>query len=84
MVKRVVLILAGPPKGETERRENQRRMGLGRRLSDRRHDRHALVSSASESERRARRDRRGVADRRRRLERRIGLNIGSVLAEIEL
>lgn len=80
MVKRVVVIPAGPPKGDAEKREHQRRMGLGRRIADRRHDRHA---ASAESDRRARRDRRGVADRRKQVERRIGLNIGSVLAEIE-
>ena len=80
MVKRVVLIPTGPAAGTTERRGRQRRMGIGRRAAPRRGDRGALL----ESERRKTPDRRGFADRRKHLERRIGLDIGSVLAEFEL
>ena len=79
MVKRVVLIPTGPTKGTTERRGRQRRMGIGRRAASRRTEKTPL-----ESERRKTPDRRGFADRRKRLERRIGLDIGSVLAEFEL
>jgi hypothetical protein len=55
-------------------------MGLARRLGTRR----AQTRKAHEPERRNGTDRRSVADRRRRLERRIGLDIGAVLAEFEL
>jgi hypothetical protein len=55
-------------------------MGIGRRATSRRTD----SGTPLELERRKTPDRRGVADRRKHLERRIGLDIGSVLAEFEL
>jgi hypothetical protein len=79
MVKRVVLIPPGPAEGTKERRARQRRMGIGRRAAPRRAD-----SGIPLEERRKTPERRGVADRRKLLERRIGLDIGSVLAEFEL
>jgi len=54
-------------------------MGIGRRAASRRTE-----TASSLEERRKKPDRRGVADRRKLLERRIGLDIGSVLAEFEL
>ena len=80
MVKRVVVIPAGPPVGQKQRRGEQRRMGLARRVASRRTKR----KSDYEPERRSGLERRIRGDRRRRLERRIGLDIGAVLAEIEL
>jgi hypothetical protein len=79
MMKRVVLIPPGPAEGAKEKRARQRRMGIGRRAASRRAEKIPL-----ESERRKTPDRRGVADRRKQLERRIGIDIGSVLAEFEL
>jgi hypothetical protein len=80
MMKRVVLIPPGPAQGTKEQRGRQRRMGIGRRATSRRTD----SAIPLELERRKTPDRRGVADRRKHLERRIGLDIGSVLAEFEL
>jgi len=72
-VKRLQVIFssAGPSEPAHERRKNPRRMGLPRRIEDRRRG----ASAASEdSERRAVADRRSFGNRRRRPDRRIGLS----------
>ena len=80
MVKRLVVIPAGPPADEKQRRGEQRRMGLARRVVSRR----KTNPSDYEPERRKAVERRTSGDRRRQRERRIGLDIGAVLAEFEL
>jgi hypothetical protein len=55
-------------------------MGLARRIENRRRTgRHP-----HEPDRRSGAERRALSDRRRRLERRIGLDIGAVLSEFEI
>jgi len=70
-VKSLVVIppVAGALESSPERRKNQRRMGLPRRLSERRNG-----EDAASLERRITSERRGIGNRRRRPDRRIGLS----------
>lgn len=65
----VVPTVAGTLESSPERRKHQRRMGLPRRLSERRNG-----EDAASSERRILSERRGIGSRRRRPDRRIGLS----------
>jgi len=70
-VKSLVVVppVAGALDSSPERRKHQRRMGLPRRLSERRN-----AADAASLERRVAMERRGIATRRRRPDRRIGLS----------
>lgn len=61
-----------------ERRQNQRRMAIGRRTGDHRRK----SADTAEENRRVVPERRGVADRRRRPDRRIGLGRSVDLSEL--
>ena len=65
----VVPSVAGSVDSGPERRKHQRRMGLPRRISERRNG-----ADAASLERRVATERRGIATRRRRPDRRIGLS----------
>lgn len=65
----VVPPVAGMLESSPERRKHQRRMGLPRRLSERRNG-----EDTASSERRVSSERRGIGSRRRRHDRRIGLS----------
>ena len=67
----VVSPVSGAAEPSRERRKHQRRMGLPRRLADRRTPE---GQAADSSERRLSRNRRSAGNRRRRPDRRIGLS----------